>query len=48
MNNLISQKNKTMSSTQLAELLGKEKKEINRLIREMFTDKIEGGESRSL
>ena len=33
-----------MSSTQLAELLGKEKKEVNRLIREMFTDKIEGGE----
>jgi len=37
-------KNKTMSSTQLAELLGKEKKEVNRLIRDMFATKIEGGE----
>lgn len=35
----------TMSSTQLAELLGKDKKEVNRQIREMFADKIEGGDS---
>ena len=35
---------KTMTSTQLAELLGREKKEINREIKKMFKDKIEGGD----
>lgn len=34
---------KTMTSTQLAEMLHKEKKEINREIRKMFQDKIDGG-----
>jgi len=33
----------TMSSTQLAGLLGKEKKEINRNIKEMFPKEIDGG-----
>ena len=33
----------TMTSTQLAEMLGYEKKEINRKIKEMFRDKIDGG-----
>jgi len=34
----------TMSSTQLAEMLNKEKKEVNRLIREMFPTEIAGGD----
>lgn len=34
----------TMTSTQLASLLGYEKKEVNRKIKEMFSDKITGGE----
>lgn len=33
----------TMSSTQLAEMLGKEKKYVNREIKKMFQGKIEGG-----
>lgn len=33
----------TMSSSQLAEMLGYEKKEVNRKVREMFADKIDGG-----
>lgn len=33
----------TMSSSQLAELLGYEKKEINRKIKSMFSEKIDGG-----
>jgi len=35
--------NTTMSSTQLAELLNKPKKEVNRQIKAMFADKIVGG-----
>ncbi|MCP4279524.1 MAG: hypothetical protein GY776_05900, partial [Alteromonas sp.] len=34
--------NETMNSTQLAELLGKQKKHINEKIRLMFSDEIEG------
>lgn len=33
----------TMTSTQLSELLGYEKKEVNRKIKAMFSDKIDGG-----
>ena len=33
----------TMSSTQLAEILGYEKKEVNRKIKDMFSAKIDGG-----
>lgn len=33
----------TMNSTQLAEMLGYEKKEVNRKIKEMFPEKIDGG-----
>ena len=33
----------TMTSTQLSVLLGKEKKEVNRNIREMYSEKIDGG-----
>lgn len=45
MNNLIIQdtENLTMTSTQLALMLGYEKKEINRKIKHIFLDKIEGG-----
>lgn len=38
-----STKVQTMSSSQLAELLGMEKKEVNRKIREMFPDMVDGG-----
>ena len=44
MNNLIKANQKeTMSSVELAELLGIEKKEVNRKIRDMFAAEIEGG-----
>lgn len=33
----------TMTSTQLSELLGYEKKEINRKIKSLFKEKIDGG-----
>ncbi len=43
MNNLINQNQQaTMSSTQLAEMLKHDKKEINKKIRAMFSDKIAG------
>ncbi len=35
--------NETMNSTQLAELLGIEKKEVNRKVREMFSDELASG-----
>ena len=43
MKDLIFSNNETMTSTQLAEMLGYEKKEINRKVKSMFSDKIEGG-----
>jgi len=45
MNDLILTQNEslTMSSTQLAEMLGYDKKEINRKIKQMFSEKIDGG-----
>ena len=43
MNDLIHNKAETMTSTQLSELLHIKKKEINREIRTMFKDKIDGG-----
>lgn len=45
MNNIIFTQNKelTMSSSQLSDMLGYQKKEINRKIKAMFQDKIAGG-----
>jgi hypothetical protein len=44
MNDLIlQQESNTMSSTQLAVMLGYDKKEINRKVKQMFADKIDGG-----
>lgn len=40
---IVAEKQETMTSSQLAELLGKEKKEINRNIKAMFGDEIDGG-----
>lgn len=40
--NEISVNNKVMTSTQLAELLGKQKKHVNEKIKAMFQDKIDG------
>ena len=43
--NLINVESKlTMTSSQVADLLGYEKKEVNRKIKAMFSDKIDGGE----
>ena len=46
MNNVVNMNNfeKTMTSSQLAELLGKPKKKINEKIREMFPAEIDGSE----
>lgn len=43
MQNNITTTKETMTSTQLSELLGYEKKEINRKIKQIFSNKIDGG-----
>ena len=43
MQDVILAQSNTMSSTQLAEMLGYDKKEINRKVKQMFSEKIHGG-----
>lgn len=43
MQDIILAQSNTMSSTQLAEMLGYDKKEINRKVKQMFYEKIHGG-----